>query len=95
MDMNKEAIFTLTLEQKLRDEFEAAAKASDQSPAEILQDMMRDFILQQKMAPDYLAFIQAKAATARRELAAEKGIPGEEVEQRFAAMRAAAAAKMR
>lgn len=95
MDMNKEAIFTLTLEQELRDEFVAAAEASDQSPTEILQDMMQDFILQQKMAPDYLAFMQKKVAIARSELAAGKGIPGEEVEQRFAAMRAAAAAKIR
>lgn len=93
--MNKEAIFTLTLEQELRDEFVAAAEASDRSPAEILQDMMQDFILQQKMSPDYVAFMQEKVAVARSELAAGKGIPGKDVEQRFAAMRAAAAAKIR
>lgn len=93
--MNNEAIFTLTLEQELRDEFVAAAEASDQSPAEVLQDMMQDFILQQKMAPDYLAFMQEKAAIARSELAAGEGISEEEVEREFAALRAAIAANIR
>lgn len=93
--MNKEAIFTLTLEQELRDEFVAAAEASDQSPAEILQDMMQDFILQQKMSPDYLAFMREKVAIARSELAAGESIPEEEVEREFAALRATIAANIR
>ncbi len=93
--MSDEAIFTLTLERELRDEFVAAAEASDQSPTQILQDMMQDFILQQKTDPDYLAFMQEKATIARNELATGEGISEEMVEQKFAAMRAAAATKIR
>lgn len=93
--MSDEAIFTLTLERELRDEFVAAAEASDQSPTQILKDMMQDFILQQKMSPDHLAFMQEKTTIARKELAAGEGLSEETVEKKFAAMRAAAAAEIR
>ncbi|AYC99789.1 antitoxin of toxin-antitoxin stability system [Neorhizobium sp. NCHU2750] len=93
--MGKQAIFTLTLGQELRDEFVAAAQASDQSPSDVLQDMMQDFIQQQKMAPDYLAFMQEKAAIARSELDAGEAIGGDEVEREFSALRAATTARMR
>jgi hypothetical protein len=93
--MNKEAVFTLKLEQGLRDEFVSAAEASDLSPSQVLQELMQDFILQKKMAPDYVAFLQDKAALARNELTDGQGLSGDDVEREFSARRAAAAARMR
>jgi hypothetical protein len=93
--MTKDASLTLQIDRSLHDEFLAAAEASDQSPSKVLLDLMQDYILQQKMAPEYLAFLQKKADLARGELIAGESFSGEDVETEFAARRAAASTKMR
>lgn len=45
--------------------------------------------------PSYVAFMRAKIEIARAELAAGKGIPGEEVEREFATLRKEVAAKIK
>ena len=53
-----------------------AAEAANQSPSKVLLGLMQDYILQQKMAPDYLAFLQKKADIARGELTAGESFSG-------------------
>ena len=74
--MTKDASLTLQIDRSLHDEFMEAAEAADQSPSKVLLDLMQDYILQQKMAPDYLAFLQKKADIARGELTAGESFSG-------------------
>jgi hypothetical protein len=95
MKMTKDASLTLQIVGSLHDEFMAAAEASDQSPSKVFRDLMQDFILQQSVAPDYLAFLQKKADIARSALTAGGSFSDEDVETDLAARRAAVSTKMR
>jgi hypothetical protein len=76
--MTKDASLTLQIDRSVHEMFLAAAEASDQSPSEVLLDLMQDYILQQKMAPDYLAFLQTKVDIARGELIAGESLTDED-----------------
>jgi predicted transcriptional regulator len=88
--MGKEAVFTMKLEKELRDEFMAAAEASHRPASQIVREMMRDFIKQQQSEADYAAFLQKKVDLARAQITAGQTLSNDEVEQEFAARRAAA-----
>ena len=91
--MSKEAVFTMKLEADLRADFIAEAQAADRPASQILRELMRDFVKQQRQARDYDAFLEKKVEAARNSLQAGKGLSNEEVEAIFAARRAAADAK--
>ena len=91
--MSKEAVFTMKLEAELRADFIAEAQAADRPASQILRELMRDFVKQQRQARDYDAFLEKKVEAARTALQAGKGLGNEEVEAIFAARRAAADAK--
>jgi hypothetical protein len=91
--MSKEAVFTMKLEAELRADFIAEAQAADRPASQILRELMRDFVKQQRQARDYDAFLEKKVEAARTSLQAGKGLSNEEVEAIFAARRAAADAK--
>lgn len=88
--MSKEAVFTMKLEAELRADFIAEAQAADRPASQILRELMRDFVKQQRQARDYDAFLEKKVEAARNSLQAGKGLGNEEVEAIFAARRAAA-----
>lgn len=88
--MSKEAVFTMKLEAELRADFIAEAQAADRPASQILRELMRDFVKQQRQARDYDAFLEKKVEAARNSLQAGKGLGNEEVEAFFAARRAAA-----
>ena len=91
--MSKEAVFTMKLEAELRADFIAEAQAADRPASQILRQLMRDFVKQQRQARDYDAFLEKKVEIARTSVLEGKGLGNEEVEAIFAARRAAADAK--
>ena len=91
--MSKEAVFTMKLEAELRADFIAEAQAADRPASQILRQLMRDFVKQQRQARDYDAFLEKKVEAARTSLQAGIGLGNEEVEAIFAARRAAADTK--
>jgi hypothetical protein len=91
--MSKEAVFTMKLEAELRADFIAEAQAADRPASQILRELMRDFVKQQRQARDYDAFLEKKVEVARTSVLEGKGLGNEEVEAIFAARRAAADTK--
>ena len=86
--MPKEAVFTMKLEPELRDDFMAEAKASHRPASQLLRELMRDFVQRQKQAREYEDFLRGKVDVAREQIANGQYASNEEVEARFAALRA-------
>lgn len=86
--MPKEAIFTMKLEPELRDDFMAEAKASHRPASQLLRELMRDFVQRQKQAREYEDFLRDKVDLAREQIANGQHASNQEVEARFAALRA-------
>ena len=74
--MAKEAVFTMKLEQELRDAFMAAAKNADRPASQIVREFMRDYVQQDRA---YIAFLQRKVDLARADIEAGRGHTHEEV----------------
>jgi hypothetical protein len=91
--MSKEAVFTMKLEADLRADFIAEAQAADRPASQILRELMRDFVKQQRQARDYEAFLQQKVESARVSMQAGEGFSNAEVEEIFAARRGAVDSK--
>jgi predicted transcriptional regulator len=85
--MPKEAVFTMKLEPELRAAFMAAAAAADRPASQILREMMRDYIQQQRESREYEAFLRAKITAARRSVESGRGHPDADVEAEFSARR--------
>lgn len=75
--MAKQAVFTMKLEPELRDAFMAAAERADRPASQVVREMMRDFIDQDR---EYLAFLQRKVDRALSDVAAGRLSSQEEVE---------------
>ena len=86
--MPKEAVFTMKLEPELRDDFMAEAKASHRPASQLLLELMRDFVQRQKQAREYEDFVRGKVDLAREQIVNGQYASNEEVEARFAALRA-------
>ena len=78
----------MKLEPELRDEFMAEAEAAHRPASQVLRELMRDFVRQQREARDYDKFLQRKVEAARSSMQAGQGRSNEEVEVEFAARRA-------
>ncbi|NLP61556.1 CopG family ribbon-helix-helix protein [Paraburkholderia sacchari] len=84
-----DATFTFRVDETLKNEFSAAAKAHDRTGAQLLRDFMRDYIKQQQDAAEYDAWLRAKVERSRASANAGNLVPAAEVEARFAARRTA------
>ena len=91
--MTKESVFTMKLEQELRDEFMAEADAAHRPASQIVRDFMREFIHRQREAREYEKFLRRKVNVARASMRAGRGRPHEDVEADFAKRRAALSRK--
>lgn len=92
--MTKPAVFTIEIDDELRDAFLAAAAASNAPATQVLRGLMRDFVESRKAGIEtadeaYASFLAAKVARARTSMADGQGRAGREVEGKFAAKRAA------
>jgi predicted transcriptional regulator len=84
-----EATFTFRVEEALKTEFSAAAKARDRTGAQLLRDFMRDYVKQQQEAAEYDAWLRGKVQRSKASADAGNLVPAAEVEARFAARRTA------
>ncbi len=85
-----EATFTFRVDEDLKAAFVTAAKASDRTAAQLLRDYMRERVIQQdseQVASEYDAWFRRQVQVALDD--PRPGIPGDQVEAKFAAMRAA------
>lgn len=85
--MAKQAVFTLKLEPELRDDFMAAAEASNRPASQILREMMREFVQHQHETHAYDAFLRRKVDVARASMRAGLGRSNDDVEAEFAMRR--------
>ena len=85
--MSKAAVFTMKLEPGLRAEFMAEAEASHRPASQVMRELMREFVQQQRRQRERTEFLQAKVDAARESARSGKGRPGEAVETSFAARR--------
>ena len=83
--MAKEAVFTMKLEPELRDAFMAAAAAADRPASQVVREMMRNYVNQDR---EYVAWLQAKVDTARKSIAEGRGRSDADVRADFAKRRA-------
>ena len=91
--MSKDAVFTMKLEPELREEFLAEAKAADRPASQVIRELMREFVQRQREAREYQAFLRQKVEAGRVSMRAGAGHSNEEVEAKFASLRARAARK--
>ena len=86
--MPKAAVFTMKLEADLRADFIAEAEASHRPASQIVRELMREFVQQQRENREYAAFLQHKVDIARASVRNGRGRSGDAVEAEFAARRA-------
>ena len=86
--MSKEAVFTMKLEPELRADFMAAAEASHRPASQVMRELMREFIRQQRQSLDYDEYLRQKVEAGRASMEAGNGRSNDEVEAAFAARRA-------
>lgn len=86
--MSKAAVFTMKLESDLRADFIAEAEASHRPASQIVRDLMRDYVQQQRERRDYKTFLQRKVDIARASVQNGQGRSNEEVEAEFSVRRA-------
>ncbi len=85
----------MKLESELRDQFMAEAEASHRPASQVLRELMREFVERQRQAREVDAFIGSKVEAGRVSMLAGVGRSNDEVEAKFAARRARAAAQPR
>ena len=85
--MSKEAVFTMKLEPELRAAFMAEAEAAHRPASQVLRELMRDFITQQRQTREYEEFLHHKVENARGSMSAGHGKSNDEIEAAFAARR--------
>lgn len=91
--MPKEVVFTMKLESDLRENFIAAARASDRPASQVMRELMRDYIRRQNEGQAYDTYVAQKVARGRESIGTGEGINNDDVEKLFAARRARLAGK--
>ncbi len=84
-----ESTITFRVEEALKNEFAIAAKARDRTDAQLSRDFMRDFVRQQQEAAEHDAWFRQRVQAGLDSANAGHLVPSDEVEQKFAARRAA------
>lgn len=78
--MSKDAVFTMKLEPELRADFMAETEAAHRPASQVLRELMRDFVLQQREARAYDDFLRGKVESARTSMQAGLGRSNDDVE---------------
>lgn len=89
-----EATFTFRLDESLKQNFAAAAKASDRTGAQLLRDFMREFVQQQQDIRQHDQWFRQQVQIGIDSADAGSLLSASDVEARFAARRAAAQQKL-
>jgi hypothetical protein len=85
--MPKQAVLEISLDLDLHAEFLAAAKSAHRPAAEIVSELVRDYVGKQHQEPGYEEFLREKVEIARTSMRAGQGRSNEEVEATFSALR--------
>lgn len=88
--MSKEAVFTMKLEADLRADFMAAAESAHRPASQVLRELMRDYIQQQRQTSEYNEFLRRKVESGRASMRAGRGRSHENVKAEFIERRAQA-----
>lgn len=83
-----ESTFTFRVEEELKTAFGEAAKAHDQTGAQLLRSFMRDYVKSQNEQAEYDAWFRRQVQTGIDSAKAGNLIPAAEVESKFAKRRA-------
>jgi predicted transcriptional regulator len=83
-----EATFTFRVEDALKSAFGEAAKARDQTAAQLLRGFMRDYVKRQQEEAEYDAWVHREVQAGLDSANAGNLISAEEVESAFATRRA-------
>nr|WP_296716225.1 antitoxin of toxin-antitoxin stability system [Tistrella sp.] len=86
--MSSKVVFTMKLEPELRDRFMAETAADDRPAAQVMRELMRDYIDRRQKARDYDDFLRRKVEIGRRQWDAGLHVSNEEAEAEAAARRA-------
>ena len=89
-----EATFTFRVDEKLKDQFSAAAKSRDRTGAQLLRDFMRDFVKQQQEAAEHDSWFRREVQIGLDAANAGDVVSAEEVEAEAVAWRAETRRKM-
>jgi len=87
--MALDAVFTLKLDEELRNDFMAEAAEAHRPASQVVRELMREFVETQRRAREYEAFLGQKVAAARASLQSGEGVDHDAVRELFAARRAA------
>lgn len=83
-----EATFTFRVDETLKSEFAAAAKARDRTGAQLLRDFMRDFVREQQEAAEHDAWFHRQVQAGVDSANAGDLVSADDVEAEAAAWRA-------
>lgn len=85
--MTRKAHIQIDIDPKLADDFAAAVVSAHTSEAEVLRQMVEDYVERQKVDADYRSFLEAKVARGRNDVAAGEVIVAKDAERIFAERR--------
>ena len=86
--MSKAAVFTMKLEPDLRADFMAEAEASRRPASQVVRELMREFVQQQRQQRERAELLLRKVDLARASVRDARGRPDAAVEETFSARRA-------
>jgi predicted transcriptional regulator len=89
-----EATFTFRVEEDLKAAFSEAAKAHDQTGAQLLRGFMREYVKGQQEQAEYDAWFRRQVQVGLDSANAGNLIPAEEMEAKFASRRAGTLRKL-
>ncbi len=82
-----DATFTFRVEEELKAAFSKAAKAHDQTGAQLLRAFMRDYVQRQQDAADYDMWFRQQVQAGLASANAGNLIPDDNIDAEFAALR--------
>ncbi|MDK4705073.1 hypothetical protein PH562_22675 [Rhizobium sp. CNPSo 4062] len=82
-----DATFTFRVEEELKAAFSEAAKAHDQTGAQLLRAFMRDYVRRQQDAADYDMWFRQRVQAGLASANAGNLIPDDNIDAEFAALR--------
>ena len=86
--MSTKAVFTMKLEPELREAFAAEAAAADRPAAQVIRELMRDYISRRQQEREYDEFLRRKVEIARAQRDAGLHFSQEEAEAEAAVRQA-------
>ena len=83
-----ESTFTFRVDEDLKAAFTTAAKGNDRTGAQILREVMRDYVAAEAPpTPEYVEWLRKKVEKSRAQIARGEYLTNDEMKQRMAAHR--------